>query len=190
MRKNLYQATLEQHIAVEGIFNFENGLSENNLTLFHITLYRTRKICQPILNQLEINHKIPTYNKELIQELEKDLVRTNIKLNSTPVSNQLSNLPSENISVQAGVFYVFAGSSMGAKSLLSMAKKQSLILPLHYLNSLVDRAKHQMTTLNQLLTNEHLEELLLIESAQLTFNLIHNIASNELQKRNTEFRGA
>ncbi len=183
-RKQLHQATQAEHNAVEAIFNFNEGLQHANLEVFYCTMLSARHRCKPLLDELQID----TFNAVLIAALEKDLKH----LKSTFIYNEdapsLTMKYANNFSNQLGIFYVFAGSSAGAKILLNMAQQHALKHPFYYLNALVKSSKAQMTTLKTLLNVSSFNTDDVISSAKNTFKLIQNIGTYELQQRHTKIQ--
>lgn len=182
-RKKLRSATTHHHTAVEAIFGFDKGISAESLDLFHTTMLSARTICETALRKLEIN----TYNATLIKALKKDL---DLPENYTPNINpyKTSEIEISNLSTQLGVFYVFAGSSAGAKILLNTAQKEAINYPLYYFNALVNSSSNQMRDLKLMLSQEGLIEDNIISAAQYTFQLIHDIGTHELKRRNTKLQ--
>ena len=182
-RKQLHQATTAEHVAVERLFNFNEGLNAATLELFYTTMLMARLACKPALAQMDVN----TYNDILIAALQKDLKQLNPSKPNSTTSNYTFNSPN-NFSSQLGVFYVFAGSSAGAKILLGLAKKQDIQFPFYYLKALVDSSKTQMTTLKQLLHNTQFHNDEVIASAKNTFKLIQDIGTYERERQHTKLQ--
>lgn len=183
-RKQLHQATKAEHVAVEDLFSFNQGINATNLALFYNTMLSARLACKTILDHLDIT----TYNDVLISALQKDL-NTIEGVNHSAEKQHLIklNVP-ETFSYQLGVFYVFAGSSAGAKILLGMAKKQNIQFPFYYLKALVDSSKAQMATLKQLLEKAQFHKDEVITSAKNTFKLIQDIGIYEREQKHTKLQ--
>ncbi|MBS9461431.1 hypothetical protein KIM67_03345 [Flagellimonas sp. 389] len=184
-RNKLYLDTKPQHEAVEEVFNFKNEVNTKNLHLFLCTMLVARVYCQPLLGNLETNFGIDTYNTALIRALQEDLGANDLDLDAEMQKLQGNLFVATDISSQIGAFYVFAGSSSGAKVILSLARKQGIQSPLYYFTELVGHSKNQMNTLKKIITQGKFVDDQVIESAQHTFDLIYKIASNELRKRTT-----
>ncbi len=186
-RKRLYTSTKELHNAVEDIFKFSDGITEENLALFYNTMLVSRYYCRSLLDHL-IPHNINTFNEDLIAALKRDLKLTRYNISRELEKYRNCNFTNANFSTQLGVYYVFAGSSAGAKILLASAKKQAVVKPFHYVTALVDSSKNQMDSLEELLSKKEFIESEVIAAAQNTFHLIYQIATHELQRRNTKLQ--
>ncbi|GAA3634062.1 hypothetical protein [Flavivirga jejuensis] len=187
-RKKLYTSTKELHNALEHIFKFNDGINEEKLDLFYNTMLIARYYCKPLLENLATCH-VNTYNEHLINALKKDLKLIDYSITNEVEKYRYCNFKSINFSTQLGAYYVFAGSAAGAKVLLASAKKQTIIKPFYYFTALANSSQEQMNSLKELLSKREFIESEVIESAQNTFNLIYQIATNELQKRNTKLQG-
>ena len=183
--KQLYEATQTQHIAVEHVFNFKSGIHTENLHLFLHTMLATRFHYQSILAGLEKRFGLDTHNSYFLELLRKDLGVFESNVAKEINVKELNESANIDISKALGIFYVLAGSSAGAKVILSMVKKSSIDCPLQYFNAMSTSSKNQMAIFHELLDKCDYIDHQVIESAQQTFDFIQNIASNGLKKRDT-----
>ena len=144
-------------------------------------MLKTRILYHPILNVLEKEFDIQTFNELLIHSLEKDLSEES-EFTSTTVT-------SFNESTAIGTFYVLAGSSNGGKQILKMAQKAIPYNTFYYLSVLNDTAEEQMKALTNLLSVPNIDPEKMIQAAKETFDFIHQTA-HELRRRNKKFQSA
>ena len=175
LRKSLFSSTKEKHKLVEEVFGLHNELNEEKLLHLYKSLLVTRITFSSHLEYLENTLGIKTYNRSLIQELRKD---TGGQTFQKPVVN--NGLEVADLSVQTGIFYVFSGSSMGAKVILKRSEEMALRTSVNYFRKLVETSDSQMSTLKELLSRNDIVADKVIYSALQTFDLIHRIASSEL----------
>jgi len=173
LRKLLYEATRIEHKSVENVFNFREE-SLNNLQLFYTSILKTRTHYRLMLSELELRLQIKTYNENLIRALEEDSKINSHNLDTVSYSFDLDKA--------IGVFYVFAGSSLGAAEILKIVNREKPGQPAQYLNFLTQVADHQMITLKKLLEIKMLDSNQLIESAIEAFNTIKFYATNKLRR--------
>jgi len=185
-QNKLYAHTKAKHKAVESIFNFKDGIQSHNINLFHKTMLAARKYCYSHLKSLEDNLNVQTFNDQLIQELKKDAFKDEGSVFLSPEPNLGHLSEPKNFNEQLGVFYVMAGSSAGAKILLTQVKKQNINAPFHYLTYLVNTSKLQMMLLNSLMTNQVYEQAKVLDSALAAFDLIYKIASYESKETTSQ----
>jgi heme oxygenase len=188
-RKKLYTATKKQHLLVEEVFDLRKKLNNSNLKLFYSALLIARSCCNEYLKDLEDNCLISTHNSVLTGALKQDVFLSEIDLNLAISRYRQEYFPLSDTSTQLGIFYVFAGSSAGAKVLLSMIKKEGIKISTEYFKTLVSHSAEQMNVLNELFLSQTFDEEQVIVSAQNTFKLIYNIASDGLRTRNTKVKG-
>lgn len=185
--KKLYSATQRQHIAVEQVFNFSTKLNAENVHLFLHTMYETRCHYKAILESLEERCGVATYHNNLLEALRKDLEGSDFHQPKEFNTSQINvNVNDWDSSKALGVFYVLAGSSAGAKVILSMIKKFSIDSPLNYFNAMSASSKDQMATFHELLAKLNFVDDNVIKAAQETFDFIQNTASNGLRQRDTK----
>lgn len=175
LRKNLYFSTKEKHRSVEDVFDLGKGLDERKLIHMYRSLLVSRSAFSIHLENLEKALGIKTYNRSLIQALQKDIDWETPEIPVNP-----DQLDAANLSVQTGIFYVFSGSSMGAKVILKRGQELSLRTPFNYFNKLVKTSGSQMSTLKKLLNRSDIVPDKVIYSANQTFDFIYLTAINEL----------
>lgn len=182
LRTKLYEATKENHIAVEKSFNFSDGISHLKLKIFHQSLLRARTQFQKCFHHLENIYSIKTtFNDALINSLKLDITTSNIKI-------ETSNF--KNTSYAVGVFYVFAGSAMGARVLRNMALEHTPPIHSNYIAKLIETSGAQMKILETLLAKDNLDESELIAGANEAFATLTKYANNEYNRQHRSIESA
>jgi heme oxygenase len=175
LRKKLYESTKNNHLAVENSFNFSEGISISKLETFHQSILRSRLKYQKSLHHLEETFNIKsTYNDDLISSLKSDLKSNN---------DIIDQLEVKNTSHAIGVFYVFAGSAMGARVIRKMALEHDPPIQSHYITKLIETANSQMKILGLLLDDNEINEIDLINGANETFSTLTKYANIEYKKK-------
>lgn len=178
-RKHLYQSTKEKHNEIEVIFDLQSQVDEKKLAVLYTALLEARLHYKELLLQLDRHAQIETANLQLVDCLRADLGYPHEDFS---VKQNAKFCLSESV----GIFYVLAGSSMGAKVLLKMAQDELPDAPHHYLHTLSENSTSQMTTLKKLLKKGNLQPDQVITAALETFDFIHGSATSELRRRTQE----
>lgn len=178
IREKLYESTKPKHEAVELAMDFKNGLTIGKLRLFLRSILYCRRSYQDGLLALEQAFSVNTLNNHVfLPALEEDAVRYNLEIDiPTP-------MPVNNQSFAIGVFYVFAGSAMGARVISKMAAEHNPPLQSAYLSALVKHSKQQLHELGHLLSLSELDETALINGANETFETLLTCKLGEPERK-------
>ena len=142
--------------------------------VFHQSLLKARIQFQNCFNHLEKTYNIETtFNSVLINSLKLDVNSSNKTIE-----------PSEfkNTSYAIGVFYVFAGSAMGARVLRNMALEHTPPIHSHYITKLIETSGSQMKILGTLLETNSIDESELITGAKEAFSTL-TLYANEHKRQ-------
>jgi len=175
LRKQLYQATKTGHTSVEGFFNFREKVTYEKLLLFYESLMKTRFHYQLVLEKLEQEVGVDTCNTSLLKSLKADIGGFILKPKASPQFN---------LNAAIGIFYVLAGSSIGAKYILNVVRATWPDRDFHYLQKLQETSVDQLSVLEKLLAFPDLDTQKVIISASKTFDFIYQTA-HELQRKTT-----
>ncbi|WP_334058639.1 hypothetical protein [Polaribacter sp. P097] len=185
LRKKLYEETKEKHGKVENAFNFSEGISNSKLEVFYKSILNSRIKYQKLFQELEKQLLLKTFNSSLISSLQKDLKDFDTDIETAKPNKELNSN-----SFAIGVFYVFAGSAMGARLLRKMALEHNPPIHSHYITELINTSKSQMKSLGCLLSNDNLIEKEVIEGANEAFSTINKYANLEYKRKHKSIESA
>ena len=154
-------------MAVENAIGFKNGFNTERLTNFYRALWDCRLTFHHSFEALnDSGGRISEINRSLLSALKLDLP----SLDELPSHSEAT--PPLDKSHTVGVFYVLAGSAMGARVIRSMALAQNSAFKSNYLDQLMATASEQMKLLQRYFNASWLQEDQLISGAGDAFDLI------------------
>ncbi|WP_272830438.1 hypothetical protein [Gilvibacter sediminis] len=156
-------------MAVENAIGFKNGFNTERLTNFYRALWDCRTTFHNSFEALnDPDGRISKINNSLLTALKLDLP----SLDELPSHSKAT--PPLDKSHTVGVFYVLAGSAMGARVIRNMALAQNAAFKSNYLDQLIATAGEQMKLLQKYFNTVGIDEDRLICGAKDAFDLILN----------------
>jgi len=175
---------------LESVFNFRDSIEPDRYFRFLFSLYESRRHFAPQLQAVEgLFESIPE-NEELLDLLRRDLKV--FEFDPEPGDNHVAETSraQDESSWNTGVYYVFAGSSAGARWLCKLIKISPWELPVSYISRMERTSGNQLKSLEALFRKENLDERIVIHSAQLAFEFIHAKSFDAPIRRNQSFESA